>query len=121
MGEALQGCRVLVVEDEAAIALDLRGILQGEGCTVVGPEARVEQALRRAAEEPIDAAVLDVNLEGETGFAVADALAARGVPFLFLTGYERSILPERFRDRPLQQKPFSSRRLVATLKAALGR
>jgi DNA-binding NtrC family response regulator len=109
---------VLVVEDEAPVALDLEQTLQAEGCVVVGPVAWLERALLHASLEPIDVALLDVNLAGSLVFPVADALAARDIPFVFLTGYDSTILPERFRQRPFCQKPYSAQRLGAVLEAA---
>jgi DNA-binding response OmpR family regulator len=89
---------------------------------VVGPVGRVEAATRRIADRPPDLAILDVKLgDGETVFPLADALAALRVPFVFLTGYEPEILPERFRQRPITSKPYSPRRLLAMLAEAVER
>ena len=122
MRDGLEGCRVLVVEDEAVVALDLAHTLRGAGCTIVGPVARLDRAVRAAAEEALDLAVLDVALGGgATVFAVAERLAARGIPFVFLTGYDHGILPEPLRQRPICRKPCASRRLLAVLEAALRR
>ena len=107
MGQPLECCRVLVVEDEAMIAMDLQGILRRAGCEVIGPVGRVEAATRRAdGEPPPDVALLDINLGGESVFVVADALAARRIPFVFVTGYGKDVLPERFRERPMSSKPY---------------
>jgi CheY-like chemotaxis protein len=119
--EALAGLRVLVAEDEALIALDVARTLRRAGCEVVGPVQQVQEALRRVRHETLDVAVLDLNLAGEMAFPVADALAARRVPFVFLTGYDATILPERFRDRPLSGKPYSARPLLKALATALDR
>jgi DNA-binding response OmpR family regulator len=107
--------RILVVEDEALIAMDLARVVRRAGCEVVGPAGRVEEALRLAAGQPIDAAILDVNLGGEESFGVADALARRGVPFAFLTGYDGTVLPGRFRGRLVIRKPYDAARLAAML------
>jgi DNA-binding response OmpR family regulator len=116
------GPRVLVVEDEALIAMDIDATLRAAGFAVVGPLPRLAQAVRAAeAEDGLDAAVLDVNFGGELVFPAADTLASRGVPLVFLTGYGREILPERFRDRPAARKPYSARVLLALLSRALGR
>src|SRR4051794_22900016 len=85
----LSGRRVLVVEDEMIVAWLLQDMLADLGCAVVGPAARVSQALAMIDAEAIDAAVLDVNLNGQKSYPVADALAARGMPFVFSTGYGR--------------------------------
>jgi DNA-binding response OmpR family regulator len=118
---ALEGLKVLVVEDEALIAMDLGAALRKAGCRVVGPAPGVEQALRVIAAEEADVALLDVNLGGEEIFPVADELARRGVPFVFLTGYGRDALPERFRDRPTSPKPYSAKPLLVQLGAVAGR
>ena len=117
---ALGGMRVLVVEDEGLIAMDLAATLRRAGCTVVGPARRVAHALRHVADDAPDVAILDVNLAGEPVFPVADALAERGVPFTFLSGYGRNMLPERLRDRPLLGKPYSAGPLLATIERLIG-
>ena len=95
--------------------MDLARIVRRAACEVVGPAGRGEEALRLAAERPIDAAILDVTLGGEKSFEVADVLARRGVPFAFLTGYEEAALPERFRGRLVIRKPYIAARLAAML------
>lgn len=107
--------RVLVVEDELMVAMGLEMALQSCGFEVVGPVGRFPQALAAAERDQIDAALLDVNLRGDEVFPVADALAARGVPFVFLTGYGRENLPQRYRDSRMLTKPFSSAELFATI------
>ena len=102
----LSGRRVLVVEDEMIVAWLLQDMLADLGCAVVGPAARVYQALAMIDAEAIDAAVLDVNLNGQKSYPVADALAARGMPFVFSTGYETESLPNAYQRLPLLQKPF---------------
>src|SRR3712207_3676635 len=121
MAHDLKDRRVLVVEDEAPVALDLERTLQATGCVVIGPVAWLERAVLDASLEAIDVALLDVNLAGSLVFPVADALVARNIPFVFLTGYDSTILPERFRQRPFCQKPYSAQRLAAVLEAALAR
>ena len=112
--------RVLVAEDEALIAMEVEAALRRAGWEVVGPVARAAEVARLAAgEQPLDAAVLDIRLGGgATVFAAADALAARGVPLVFLTGYGPGILPERLRGRPVLRKPFPAERLAAALEDA---
>jgi CheY-like chemotaxis protein len=121
MSGTLAGLRVLVVEDEPLVAIDIAAILRRAGVAVVGPAHRLDPALLHAAGEALDGALLDINLGTANIFPVADALAGRGVPFMFLTGYEPEVLPERFRDRPLHRKPYSSERLLRALAKALGR
>jgi CheY-like chemotaxis protein len=103
----LSGRRVLVIEDEMIVAMLLEDMLADLGCTVLGPAARVDQALTIiAAAGSLDAAVLDVNLNGQKSYPVADALIARGVPFLFATGYRRDSVMNGYRSFPQLEKPF---------------
>ena len=106
MSAKLDGRRVLVVEDEMIVAWLLTDMLEDLGCRVVGPVTSVAQALEIIGLEALDAALVDVNLNGELSYPVADALTARSVPFLFSTGYDRSRLREGYRDRPMLQKPY---------------
>jgi len=116
---ALKGCRVMVVEDELAIAMLLEGALEDEQCTVVGPYGNVQEALAAARTEAVDLALLDVNLAGEMVFPVAEVLAERGVPFLVLSGYGETALPPERRHWPVCGKPFKLDDLVAVLAGLL--
>jgi two-component SAPR family response regulator len=100
------GLRVLVVEDENLVALLLEDMLTELGHTVIGPVARVKKALDMIQREEIDIAILDVNINGENTYSIADVLAARDVPFFFSTGYDKKSLHEPHQDRPILQKPF---------------
>jgi DNA-binding NarL/FixJ family response regulator len=100
----LAGRRILLVEDEMLVSMALESTLQDSGATVIGPLARVKQALEAARREQIDAAVLDINLAGEKVFPVADLLAERGIPFVFYTGYSQDTLPPSHRSRPILSK-----------------
>ena len=111
--------RLLVVEDEALIAMLVEALLQEHGHTIVGPAARVAAALKLAESETLDAAVLDVNLAGEPVFPVADVLARRGVPIVFLTGYGRLGLPEPYQAYAVVEKPIDYERLLTAVDAAL--
>lgn len=98
MKEALlQGRCVLVVEDEYFIADAMQRGLRKAGARVVGPAASVAEALALLQAEPVDGAVLDLNLDNEKTFPVADALEARGIPFLFATGYNLADIPPDWR------------------------
>lgn len=111
----LKGVRVLVVEDNFFVAEHIRTILQASGCTVVGPVGRLADGLRLAAEEALDGALLDINLHGDRSFPIADALRERGIPFVFLTGYDSSeVLPERLLEIRRLGKPISESDLIAT-------
>jgi len=109
----LHGRVVLVVEDNYLIADHVCSVLEREACTVLGPAPRLAPALELArGAESLDGAVLDINLDGETCFPVARALAERSVPFVFLTGYERAIIPAEFSAIQVLTKPIDSRRLI---------
>jgi CheY-like chemotaxis protein len=120
---ALAGLRVLVVEDEALVSMLLEDMLADHGCEVAATASRVNQALDLVADPSLafDAAILDVNLGGDPIFPVAEALAQRGAPFVFATGYGAGGLPESWRDRPTLQKPFSHHDVGKALAAAVGR
>jgi CheY-like chemotaxis protein len=111
--------RILVVEDEPMIRMLIEDMLVELGHTVVVEAGRLEEALRAASGAEIDAAILDVNLAGEAIAPVANALAARGTPFLFMTGYSEPGLPEAYRDRPILKKPFQIDSLKRMLETAL--
>lgn len=112
---SLRGRRVLVVEDEALIALDVAATLEDAGCIVVGPASTLEKARSEIATSALDAALLDANLAGQPVDELAAALAARGVPFAFLTGYGRAALPVAHRHAPLIRKPFVPREAIDVL------
>jgi CheY-like chemotaxis protein len=107
----LSGCRVLVVEDEVLVAWALEDMLNALGCGVIGPAARVDQALAMVEAGSIDVAILDVNLNGQKSYPVADALAARSVPFVFSTGYHKDSMEDGYRDSPMLQKPYEQAEL----------
>jgi CheY-like chemotaxis protein len=109
----LSGRSILVVEDESMIWMLIEDGLSEEGCRVIGPASRLDDALRIAASEPVDAALLDVNLGGRPAYPVADILVQRGIPFAFLTGYGEGGIQEAYRHRPVLKKPFTLRGLVA--------
>ncbi len=117
---SLAGRRLLIVEDEYFIASDLKRALEAQGMVVVGPVGRVADALTLIEREPIDVATLDVNLGTAMCYPIAEQLKARGVPFLFLTGYDGWTLPEWLRDVPLLIKPFDSGAVIAAIRALCG-
>ncbi|KYF58938.1 response regulator [Sorangium cellulosum] len=109
---ALQGLRVLIVEDEPMIASSLEDALTDLGCVVIGPALNMRDAIRLAREAEIDGATLDVNIAGEKVYAVADILMERGIPFVFTTGYGKAGLRESDLGRPVLQKPYNLNRFV---------
>ncbi len=104
--EILKGKRILVVEDEMLIALLFEDILADLDCAVVGPALKISPALSLARTADIDAAILDVNLGGDSSFPVADILRQRGVPLIFASGYGAVGLPNEWQGRPVLPKPF---------------
>jgi CheY-like chemotaxis protein len=111
MRDTLSGRRILVVEDERLIALDLQDILEAWGCTVVGPVASAAEALALMEKGDPEAAVLDVHLTGGTSEPVAEAFKASERPFLVMTAYNRSHLTGALREAPLLNKPVDEERL----------
>ena len=121
--DALRGRRLLVVEDEYLIAASLARGLEGRGAEVVGPAGSVRDALAlvEAAGGRLDGAVLDINLRDERVYPVADALVARGVPFIFLTGYDARVIPDAYAGVPRCEKPVSSALLSRVLSKVWAR
>lgn len=117
--EPLAGRRILIVEDEAMIALLIQDVLTELGTTVIGPAARIEEALALARSAQIDLAALDLNLGGNPVYPVAEALAARAIPFVFMTGYGQLGIAEPWRSRPSIAKPFRPSQLAVFLREAL--
>jgi CheY-like chemotaxis protein len=113
------GVRVLIIEDETLIALLLEDMLTDLGCTILGSASSVDAAIEILDRTPPGVAVLDINLGGEKSYAVAEALAKRGVPFIFSTGYADGRLDAPWQDRPMLQKPFGQEQLAEALEAAL--
>jgi PAS domain S-box-containing protein len=115
--------RILVVEDSALIALEIEEAVRNLGFEVLGPVGRLSAAMELAQTQPVDGALLDINLDGVQVYPVADLLRERGVPIVFATGYDRrTVLPARFESVPTLAKPFSpselARLLATTVKAA---
>ena len=112
----LQGRRVLLAEDEYILAEEMRQSLEEAGATVLGPVSSVGDAVALLHDESaMDGAVLDLNLNGEMIFPAADALTARGVPFVFTTGYEQWIMPERYAHVPRCEKPVEPDEVMRVL------
>ncbi len=116
---SLAGKRILVVEDEAMIWMLIEDSLVEHGCRAIGPLSRIDEALRAAETEAVDAALLDLNLAGKSSYPVADTLIRRGIPFGFLTGYGEAGLNEAYRQRPVLQKPFTERTLMALVSSLI--
>ncbi|MDP1736159.1 MAG: response regulator [Caulobacter sp.] len=115
----LRGLRVLVVEDEVLVFWLTQDMLEEMGCLVLGPMTTVAQALSAITAQEIDAAVLDINLNGQLSYPIADALARKGVPYIFVTGYDIERRPAAYRDAPALQKPLHRKDLARTLASVL--
>lgn len=112
----LRDRRILIVEDEYMLAMDLERELRDAGADVLGPAPSVAAALALVdAAETLDGALLDVNLGGEPIFPVADALLGRGVPVVLTTGYDLRAIPERYAQVPRCEKPVDVRQVARTL------
>ena len=112
--------RVLVVEDDVLIGMDVKSALDAMGCQVLGPITTVNAAIQAVTTNSLDAAVLDINLGTELSFPIADALTSSNVPFLFLTAYDRATLPAAYRDKTVIAKPFYREALVRVLARIFG-
>ncbi len=114
-GKRLDGCRIVIVEDELLIAMALEEILLDAGATIVGMAGCVADALALIEREDFDAAVLDGRLDDERVTAIADALEAGAKPFIFHSGYGPEHLPPQHRHRPLLRKPSDPAAIVRVL------
>ena len=112
----LQHLRILVVEDNYVLAESMRWALEGLGCEVVGPAPSSSKAFELIEADMVDAAILDIDLQGKSSAPVAQRLRDKGRPFLFLTGYESAaVLPSEFHDVRCLNKPVDPEALAATL------
>jgi DNA-binding response OmpR family regulator len=102
----LRAPQIMLVEDDVLLAMDVSAALSNAGHGIVGPFATVPSALHAAGTNPIDAAILDVDLKGQMSFPVADVLAGANVPFLWLSGSSADVIPHQHRVRPFLSKPF---------------
>jgi DNA-binding NtrC family response regulator len=111
----LQGRKILIVEDEAPIALALASAVAQAGGVAIGPAGTVAASFALMADHKLDGALLDIRLRGETSFSLADVLAVLGIPFLFVSGLSSALMPYPHRDRPLFDKPYEMHDVIATL------
>jgi DNA-binding LytR/AlgR family response regulator len=115
MENAPDRLRVLIVDDEPLIAMDIASVVEEAGCEVVGMAGTVRRALGLIDRESCDIAVLDANLNGESAEPIAAALRLRGAPFLVISGYAGRQLSGALTEAPFMAKPYSAERLVALL------
>jgi DNA-binding NtrC family response regulator len=104
---SLKDKRILIVEDQYLIAADLSRALEMLGGVIVGPVASSEAARVQLAQSDVDLAFLDIHLDEEMVFPLADELEQRGIPFIFATGHDAAILPDRFKSKFRLEKPFT--------------
>jgi DNA-binding response OmpR family regulator len=121
MNSGRQGLRLLVVEDMFLIADSLSAFLREHGCDVVEPVAHLEQGLDLARDAALDGAILDINLDGELCFPIADTVSARRIPYVFVTGYTEDFLPAKYRRIPRLVKPFEEAELEQMLLSEFSR
>jgi CheY-like chemotaxis protein len=117
----LTGKRVLIVEDEALVVMLIEDALAELGCEVAGIASRFDDALAKAQSLSFDVAILDVNLNGQRSFPIAEALGRRGIAFVFATGYGMAGLPSDIAHSAVLEKPFHLQDLRDALEAALER
>ena len=111
----LQGCRVLIVEDQFLIAEEMSAIIRGLGAEVVGPSATIGASLQLLRNTRVDLAILDINLDGEQVYVVAQELRNHDIPFFFATGYEPWVVSLQFQDAPHLEKPVNSFSLIQAI------
>jgi len=119
--QILSGRRILIVEDEALVAMMIEDFLTDLGCQIIGPVSNAEDALGLIRETALDGATLDINLGSEEVLPVAEALEAQGVPFMIISGYDRENVRSRYNKWPIIQKPFTSNSLAEGLVRLVGR
>jgi CheY-like chemotaxis protein len=120
MGEMpMAAPRILIVEDETMIAMMVEDFLMDLGWNVMGLAGTLDRALAMARDADIDAALLDVNLNGQDSFAAAEILSNRHIPFVFTTGYGSDGLSDRYRGVPTLTKPYQRDDLERALRQAM--
>ncbi len=119
MIKLLSGRTVLVVEDEMMLLWNMEAALAELGCTSIVTAASVDQALSIIQTQAFDIAILDVNLDGKPSYAIADALAVLGAPFIFATGYSTPALGGSYGNRPVLRKPYRDQELEEILTSLI--
>jgi CheY-like chemotaxis protein len=117
--QPLAGLKLLLVEDETLVAMELEDLISSLGGEPVGPFGRIADALEALARERVDGGVLDVRLDGDTTFQIADVLLQAADPVLFVTGAVSSI-PDRYRQVPRLHKPFDYTEFARVAKSIFG-
>ena len=110
---------ILIVEDNSWVGLDLKMFLEDNGYEVAGPYRSVADTMKHLPDVSVDAAVLDVNLDGEKVFGVVDHLSRMAVPVLFVTGYAKVFMPERYQSHRYLEKPYVPEQLLKAISNML--
>jgi CheY-like chemotaxis protein len=116
---AVSSLQILVVEDESMVAMMIEDMLEDLGHKVIATSGRMPDARKLVSNASADLAILDVNLNGEETYPLADSLAARAIPFIFATGYGSSGIKAEWSGVPVLQKPFQSRELAEAINRAV--
>jgi CheY-like chemotaxis protein len=111
----LKGRRIFLVEDSPVVAPFTAEILDELGCELIGPAPNLATARELVETEIFDAALMDVRIRGERSFGICDLLDAKGIPFIFTSGYADWQLPEKWQDRPRLQKPYTIEQIEQAL------
>ena len=109
--------RILIIEDEFLVSLEIEAVLADAGFNVLEPAATVESALRMLDSEQVDAVILDRNLGGKDVSEISNRLRERNIPFVFLTGYGPETVPQQFQDVPFIAKPFDEKQLIESVQS----
>jgi DNA-binding response OmpR family regulator len=117
--DACRGRKVLLVEDSPVISEATEMMLSDMGCEVVGPAGTMAPALQMATEQPLDAAVVDINIRGGKAFSILTILEDRKIPFLLTSGYADWSMPKEWQGRPRLAKPYDERELQSAMSALL--
>ena len=112
----LDGCRILLVEDEYFLADDLKNELNSRGAKIVGPIADLSEAEDQVCRDGFDVAVIDVKLGDEFAWSIADKLMRDNIPFVFVTGYGAAAIPDRFREIKRWEKPYDMSKLTDSIR-----
>ena len=118
---AASSLQILIVEDESMVAMLIEDMLEDLGHKVIATSGRMPDASKLVSDSIADLAILDVNLNGEETYPLADSLAARQIPFIFATGYGASGIKPEWSGVPVLQKPFQSRELAQAINLAIQR
>jgi CheY-like chemotaxis protein len=115
----IAGRSIFIVEDESIVAMLIEDFLEDLGCKIAGVASRLEEAVEKVSTLSFDAAIVDVNLNGDHTYPLAELLREKGHPFVFSTGYGTATLPKALNGVPLISKPFDLHDLEKALTSAL--